>query len=90
MKTVKIIIFGLVHGVGFRDYAKRKAAIHGIKGSVTNKSEGNVEIIVQGRDNEVKQFIQLMKKGPSTARIDDFIVEEMDEEGKYERFEVRR
>ena len=41
---VRIIVHGIVQGVGYRSFVRRVARIHGITGSVRNVSDGSVEI----------------------------------------------
>ena len=78
MKTLHIIISGLVQGVGFRSFVKRNAERMGINGWVRNTDDDQLEIVVQGRD--VDRFVELCRKGPGTARIDDIEIEEIEEE----------
>ena len=47
MKQLKIRVYGIVQGVGFRPFVSRLAAAGGLRGSVCNKGSF-VEIIVQG------------------------------------------
>lgn len=68
---MRIIIHGIVQGVGFRPTVFRLAATMGLKGHVQNTGS-DVEIIIDG-DADV--FIKALKKAlPPLARIDEVTV----------------
>lgn len=70
MQTIKIIIFGKVQGVFFRNFIKEQADILEIKGFIRNIPDGNVEIIAQGDEIVLKELIKQAKIGPDFAKID--------------------
>ncbi len=73
----RITVRGIVQGVGFRPFVYRLARSMGLKGYVKNTGTGCVEIVV---DRNVKEFVErLRKEKPPIARIDDVVVEEVDE-----------
>ena len=81
MPAVHLIIKGKVQGVFFRASAKDKADDLGIKGWVKNTPEGDVEIMANGNQMAVDEFIQWCRTGPSKAKVtsvDTRIVEEED------------
>ena len=49
--TVNMKITGKVQGVGFRYFVLRQAQKLGIKGWVSNQSNGDVEALAQGEKN---------------------------------------
>lgn len=61
MKQLKIRVYGIVQGVGFRPYVSRLAMAGGLRGSVCNKGSF-VEIIVQGVEPALIQFQSDLKK----------------------------
>jgi Hydrogenase maturation factor len=69
---VKILVKGVVQGVGFRPTVARVAKSLGLKGYVRNIGS-YVEIYVNERENEFLE--ELRKSLPSNARIDEIIVE---------------
>jgi acylphosphatase len=69
-RTVKILISGRVQGVYFRRFTKNKAQVLGVKGTVRNREDGRVEIIVQAEADILEPFIKWCHKGPITARVD--------------------
>jgi hydrogenase maturation protein HypF len=71
VRTVaRVRVTGVVQGVGFRPFVHRLAERHGLAGWVRNKS-GNVEIVVDGADEDVVSFISSLRaEAPPLARID--------------------
>jgi len=55
MQSRKITVNGRVQGVGFRPFIFRLAHDHGVTGWVKNSS-GQVDILVQGSDDQLQQF----------------------------------
>jgi len=89
IKTYKIIFSGRVQGVGFRYFVESIASKYDIKGYVRNTRDGKVEVVCQGEEEDLKHFINEIKKGPSFSVITDIEIEEMKEREKYNTFEIR-
>lgn len=69
MKAAKIILEGVVQGIGFRPFIHRLAASLGLLGRVYNTG-GGVEILVEGRLVSLKKFyLELSQKAPPLTRI---------------------
>ena len=62
-ETIRIKVYGIVQGVGFRPTVARHAAEAGITGSVCNKGP-YVEIYAQGEPEKVEHFVRLLEKKP--------------------------
>jgi acylphosphatase len=77
VKRVHLIVSGLVHGVGFRYNARRKARLSGITGFARNLSDGTVEIEAQGTPEAIERFIHWTHHGPPDAKVDSVIVNDM-------------
>lgn len=60
MKQLKIRVYGIVQGVGFRPFVSRLAAANSLRGSVCNKGS-YVEIIVQGETPALMRFQKNLK-----------------------------
>lgn len=60
MKQLKIRVYGIVQGVGFRPFISRLAAANGLRGSVCNKGSF-VEVIVQGETPALMRFQKDLK-----------------------------
>lgn len=74
MKEVEIFIQGKVQGVGYRAWAEKAASEFTITGYVQNLEDGSVEILAQGKEDDLKRFIDLCEKGPFFAKTSSFEV----------------
>lgn len=70
LKRIHVIVRGRVQGVYFRASAQREARQHGLTGWVKNRADGAVEMVVEGEEDQVKDFLAWAQQGPSTARVD--------------------
>lgn len=68
--AIRVLVCGIVQGVGFRPFVYNLARQNGVRGWVRNTS-GNVEIQLEGRKNHLDNFLnQLQTRLPPLARID--------------------
>jgi acylphosphatase len=74
--TRRLMVHGLVQGVGFRNYMAYKAAELGISGWVRNRSDGSVEAMVQGPDAAVAAIIECAQRGPRASQVSAVAVSE--------------
>ncbi len=82
MKAYKIIVTGVVQGVGFRPFIYRLAVSLGLKGYVKNLGGGSVEIHVEGDSSRVREFIERLRiEKPPPARIENVDIVEDKEQG---------
>jgi acylphosphatase len=69
IKTILFVVCGQVQGVGFRYSARSSATAMGLTGWVRNKSNGDVEGIVQGTEESLEKFQAWLWQGPSCATV---------------------
>jgi len=70
MQTKRIIVKGIVQGVGFRPFIYRLAQKYGLKGTVSNNTHG-VEIDAEGDPASIQSFIHAINRSaPPLAFID--------------------
>ena len=74
----KIIVSGLVQGVGFRFYTKKKADEFNLIGDVQNQDDGTVKIHVYGPDAQVQNFLDWCHQGPSSSEVETLVYESID------------
>ena len=67
---VKIKIYGLVQGVFFRISAKEKAKELNVSCETQNMPDGTVEIIAEGKEEDVSQLTEWCKTGPELAKVE--------------------
>lgn len=65
-----IRISGRVQGVGFRYNARSMASYTGVKGFIRNLSNGDVYIEAEGTTEQMEEYLNWCRQGPSRARID--------------------
>jgi acylphosphatase len=87
--SAHILISGHVQGVGFRSNAKRVADHFGLSGWVRNLPDGSVEILAEGPEGHVEEFIEWCHIGPYGAIVDDVIVERALAKGEHIGFQRR-
>jgi acylphosphatase len=79
MQTVHLVIKGKVQGVFFRASTKDKANELGIKGWVKNMPDGNVEVLAAGNKDQLENFIEWCRRGPTQAVVSDVVVSDAEE-----------
>ncbi len=62
-KTIKILISGMVQGVGFRPHLYRLAMEHGLRGEVANSLAG-VELILEGNAGQIALLLDSLQASP--------------------------
>ncbi|OYT43633.1 MAG: carbamoyltransferase HypF [Candidatus Aenigmarchaeota archaeon ex4484_56] len=68
---IRIKVKGIVQGVGFRPFVYRIAKKLNLCGYVKN-TNSNVEILVQGNKNTIRNFIEILKRdSPPIAKIEN-------------------
>ena len=89
MKTEKVLVEGIVQGVGFRPFVYRIATELELAGYVRNL--GNVvEIIIQGSEDKIADFIyKLQNELPPIAKINNLETEELSDDEKYADFTIK-
>ncbi|UXD21761.1 hydrogenase maturation protein HypF [Ignicoccus pacificus DSM 13166] len=87
MKAYRLVVRGLVQGVGFRPDVARIANSLNLKGYVKNVSGGSVEIWVEGE--RVEEFLEALKSFPRPAIIEEMKVEEVIAKG-FDKFFIAK
>jgi len=86
VKRVRIIVRGLVQGVGFRAYIYRIARSLGLKGFVKNQIDGSVLIVAEGEEDSLNKLIEAAQRGPPAAIVESIDVVFEDAKGDYTTF----
>ena len=87
VRAVHVFASGKVQGVGFRDWVVVQAKTLKLTGWVRNLTDKRVEAVIEGPADAVAAMLEKMKKGPSTARVDDLKVADETPTGKYKDFD---
>lgn len=70
LKRIHLVIRGRVQGVYYRASSVREAKRLGLTGWVKNRPDNAVELVAEGEEDQVKDFLAWAQHGPSTARVD--------------------
>ena len=90
VRRAKAIVTGRVQGVSYRASTASEARRIGVVGWVRNRSDGAVELEVEGPDERVTALLAWCEKGPPDARVAKVAVEELAPTGKDTMFAVVR
>ena len=88
MKKLHIVITGKVQGVGFRYWLYQIANEKNVYGWVKNKNTNEVEAVLLGEDKNVDELIKLVRKGPSSARVENLNIQNYQKEYLRKSFDI--
>jgi len=86
---VHIWVKGRVHAVGFRAHVEYNALQIGVLGWVRNLGYDTVETVAEGTREQIDQFIEMVKTGPRSSRVDEARVEYETPTGHLSGFSVK-
>lgn len=82
-------VSGIVQGVAFRYFARRKAGELGVTGWVKNIPNGKVEIVAEGKEWQVRELVESIRIGPPSATVTGVEIKEELYKKEFDQFEVR-
>ena len=88
LKQVQLFVRGRVQGVYFRASSQREAKRLGLTGWVKNRSDGGVEVLAEGEEDELKELIAWAHRGPSASRVERVDVRWRSFSGDYPDFRI--
>ena len=88
-KRIHAIVKGKVQGVFYREFVRREAEALGVSGFTRNLKDGNVEIVAEGEEKQLKEFEKRFRKGPLMAFIAEVELKEEQATAEFEGFDVR-
>ena len=77
----RVVVYGQVQGVFFRDSCRREARSRRVAGWVRNNSDGTVEAVFEGDPDAVTTLVDWAHEGPAGARVSRVDVAEEKPEG---------
>ena len=87
---VRIVVGGIVQGVGFRNFVFHWAKKLGVNGFTRNLPTGEVESVLEGETESVNSLVRLIKHGPKISEVTDSRVEVQEFTGEFMVFKVLR
>lgn len=85
---LKVNIKGRVQGVFFRAYTQEKAIDLGLKGYVKNMPDGSVEVLLQGRQEQIDQMLEWCWQGSPMSSVSDVVTIPADNAEDYAKFTI--
>lgn len=83
-------VSGKVQGVGFRAFVQMQANNRALHGWVRNRTEGEVELEVEGPQASVHTFLQALHKGPPLSQVLQVMVDWKDPNRQNVGFQILR
>jgi acylphosphatase len=77
----RLVVHGKVQGVFYRDSARQAARNEGVSGWAANRSDGTVEVVLEGAPDAVGSVVGYCRQGPSSAEVHSMDVHEETPEG---------
>jgi acylphosphatase len=87
--AVEVVVEGRVQGVGFRNFAQRRARDRRLTGYALNLPDGRVRIRAEGELEQLEQFVRDLEQGPPLARVARVAVTAVPFTGGYRDFGIR-
>ena len=69
LKRLEATVHGQVQGVGYRWYARQMARRLNLSGYVRNRQDHTVEVVAQGQEHALHEFLSFLEAGPSAATV---------------------
>ncbi|EFK95840.1 Acylphosphatase [sediment metagenome] len=89
VQQLHCVVSGRVQGVAFRNFVKEIAIEMELHGFVANLPDGSLEVLVQGKYEVLKVFLEHLARGPDGALVTGLYDEwERDPEQLYEDFQI--
>ena len=77
----RLVAHGRVQGVFFRDSTRQRAESAGVAGWARNRSDGAVEVVLEGPPQAVEQVEAYVTRGPGDASIESVETHDESPEG---------
>ncbi len=90
MQRVHAFISGEVQGVGYREEVKRIAFDLNICGWIMNLEDGRVEIIAEGENRNIEEFLDRINIKKYPVFVENIMVEEEIFKGEFRSFKIIR
>jgi acylphosphatase len=88
-KRAQVFYSGRVQGVGFRYIAREIACGYEVTGFIRNLSDGRVELIAEGNEEEARAFLTAIEESQLGSHIHGEDVNWLAATGEYSGFGIR-
>ncbi|MFX1587222.1 MAG: carbamoyltransferase HypF [Promethearchaeota archaeon] len=89
--TIELTITGIVQGVGFRPFLYSLAKSLNLKGYILNKGNAGVRLVLQGKSQNLDQFLEdIKKKKPKISFIEHIEKTVLDSHEEFNNLEIMK
>ncbi|HEX9664409.1 MAG TPA: acylphosphatase [Patescibacteria group bacterium] len=89
LARLKIVVYGNVQGVFFRQNTQEKALKLGLTGWVRNNSDGTVEIIAEGPKHKLEMLLNWCQAGSKEAWVESVSFEWISYKKEFQDFKIK-
>ncbi|NPV46302.1 MAG: acylphosphatase [Armatimonadetes bacterium] len=89
VRRLQARVSGHVQGVGFRGFVALRAQRLRLRGYVRNLMGGEVEVVAEGEEHDLRNLLQVLEAGPRAARVTNVQVSWAEPTGEFASFTVR-
>lgn len=89
MKRIHACVSGFVQGVFFRYTTKQKARELSLVGYAKNLSDGRVEVVAEGEENNLIELVNFLHKGPEYAKVEKVDVKWSNASNQFKDFSIK-
>jgi len=90
MELYRFIVSGRVQGVFYRKFVSQAAMRKQIRGYVKNLPDHTVEVVAELIDEDLEDFLTLLREGSPLSHTDEIVYERIEESDLlYDGFEIR-
>lgn len=87
-KRLHVFFNGMVQGVGFRFTAERISRHFEVMGFIRNLSSGQVEIVAEGEESVLKDFLEAIRESPMAPYIQSVDSKWSEARGGFTKFDI--
>ena len=77
-----------MQGVGFRRFVQQRAQELQVSGTVRNLPDGSVEVRAEAPAAALQAFLEIVRKGPAYARVNEVLESWGDRDAQQHGFEI--
>ena len=81
-------VHGKVQGINYRDFVNDTAIDAGLTGTVQNLPDGTVEVIAEGEEAVLQDFLKVLPGGYSPAKVERVDARWAGATGEFTRFRI--
>jgi len=90
MELFRFIVFGKVQHVYYRKFVSQAVMKRQIRGYIRNLSDSTVEVVAELIDDDLENFMQILRDGSPQSAVDKIEYEMIDDiDLIYDGFEIR-